>query len=146
MVFYKIIQDQKITDVGFVFLKWNAKRQELVYTRAGDAEFIQSSDGERVYHTAWLNRSPVQDRYPSISAIVIDREEYEQLKAQLEIDEYVEIPEDPGPAYVPPEQPDDEVETMDASKMRQIILEQKEQISMLTGCILELSEIVYGEE
>lgn len=142
-MYYKIIQNNMIIDVGFVFLKWNTTYHRLFICDPKEVQFVQSSDELTLYHCQWMKTPPAEATgYVTADVIIISKEEYDTLKEQLDIDGEIEIPDEPVP--VPPSEPEPEpAQPMSAAEMRQIILQQKEQIALLTDCILEMSEVVY---
>ena len=147
MTYYKIIQDDTITDAGFCFLKEN-KKGTLLYCEIDDAQLMQSYDGNKLYHCEWLKNVPTFTDYETCEAVVIDEAEYNDIVAYLDDGEEVPVtPDEPEP--VEPDEPEDEEDTeekpMTLAEMREKITEQEETIAMLTDCILEMSEIIYGE-
>lgn len=153
MTYYKIIKDGQAVDAAFTFLRFDERLGRLIGCEARDAQYVQSMDGETVYRVGWLN--PLQNgapAYETCECVLINAQEYDDLKAVLEDGETVqeptedaEAPEE-GQGEVPEEgQPEDEEKPLTVAQMREIISKQQEQIAMLTDCILEMSEVVYGE-
>ena len=146
MVFYKIIRDESVIDAGFVFLKWNEKRHRMYICDVDEGQFVQSFKGDTIYTAEWLKPAPAEaGTYETVQVVVIDAAEYDELKAYLEDGEDVPvIPVPPEPEPEPEPEPDDEPEhQMTVAEMRQHIVEQDEQIALLTECILEMSEVIY---
>lgn len=149
MGYFKAVYDGLILDVY--------DEKDMVYIRddpfagkvrcaKGDNPFgVLSSDGGVIYALH------AREGYQEVSLIAFDdATEYDTLRAELDAQhtpEYVEPeePEDPDP--------DDQTEAaMSASEIRVRIVELQEKLNavtaqneMLTECLLEMSEVVYGE-
>ena len=150
MTYYKIIKDGMAVDAGFTFLRWDDRHGRLMGCDAQEAHFIQSGDGHTVYRAGWLNPVPdtVKGRFETVVAAIIDRQEYEDLRAVLDSGETVPEPteEETLPDETPAETEETESEKpMTVQQMREKIAAQEASIAMLTECLLEMSEIVYGE-
>ena len=149
MTYYKIIVDGSAVDAAFTFLRWDERLNRLLGCEPEDANFIQSHDGNTVYRAEWLNPVPerVKGRFETVDAAIIDRQEYEDLRAVLDSGETV--PEPTEEETLPDETPADTEETeaekpMTVQQMREKIAAQEASIAMLTECLLEMSEIVYA--
>lgn len=154
MSYYKIIRDGCVVDANNVFLKWQEKHKTLMVCQPEDGQFIQSGDQSEVYRVSWLNPAPesVGSQYDYIDAKEIDQEEYERLREILDEGEQPMESEPEQPPVVEDEQEqiaDDPV--MGIDEMRRALVEVRqqnkellEQNEMLTGCLLEISEIIYG--
>ncbi len=147
MHFYKIIKDDAVIDVGFVFLNWSEKHGCMIACDVSEAQFAQSSDELKAYHDNWLK--PVPETYTDYEAaqvVIIEEDEYEELRARLINGETIS-PDDIEPEIIEPEPeevtPDDEDKPLTIAEMRQIITEQQNKIKLLSDCLLEMSEIVY---
>ena len=139
MTFFKIIQNNTVIDVGNVFLRWNKKRNRFYICDVNEAEFAQSSDQTKIYKDYWLKASPVEAEDASI--VVIDRDQYDEIRALLEDGQQIEIPPEP-PKDVPEQRPSTKLEEekpLTISEMRQMIKEQQEQILILKDKIQEMS-------
>lgn len=149
MSYFKVVQGGVVIDAGEMFLRWQEKNRVMVSCEPERAQFIRSYDGETIWRVAWLNPAPQEaGSYETVEAALIDRQEFLDLRAQLDEGEVVPEPEpivpEPEPEPEPdPEQPDAE-KKMTVEEMRQRIKEQDAEILMLTECLLEMSEIVYG--
>ncbi len=151
MTYYKIVQDGTVIDAGFVFLKWNEKHHCMFCCDVNEAQFIQSYDQAAVYQVEWLNAAPASaGQFDTVDAVVISETEFDEIRALLDDGETV-IDEPEQPIEQPPDEPEQQgseepaERPMTVAEMRQVISEQQEQIAMLTDCILEMSEVVYGE-
>lgn len=98
MKFYKIIKDNKIIDCNYLFFKYQMKNNLILSCDLQEANFLQSSDGTKLYHPKWL--APVPDgfnNYEIIDAEIISKEEYDEILQDLELGlekDYIEyIPE-----------------------------------------------------
>lgn len=151
MTYYKIIMDGSAVDAGFTFLRWDDRHSRLMGCDAQDAHFIQSGDGHTVYRVGWLNPVPdaAKGLFDTVEAAIINQQEYDDLRAMLDSGETV--PEPDGGESQPDAQPDDSEEgpasekPLSVQQMREKIAEQEATIAMLTECVLEMSEVVYGE-
>lgn len=151
MTFYKIIRDGEVVDAAYTFLQWNERHLCMMVCEPRDAQFVQSFDGEHVYHVAWLNPVPeaLDGRYETVEAMLIDQQEYDDLRAVLDDGEIVLVPpEETEQPDNPPVEPDEDDEPQDkpmtVQEMRDKIKEQEEAIAFLTDCILEMSVMVYA--
>lgn len=154
MSYYKIIAGGKVLDVNDVYLRWQASHGVMLACDAADAQFICPRDGSAVWHPAWLNPVPAGAVYDGdIEAAEVDADEYASLLAQLDAGSVVENPgenvedtagdtagdaaEDSGGSS--PAAPS-------AVDIKALLEEQKalrEQVQLLTECLLEMSEEVY---
>ena len=155
MTYFKIINNGEAVDAGWMWLQYNTRHRCLMACEPRDAHYVQSYDGATVYRVGWLNPVPEgAPTYPEADARIIDPEEYNDLIEILDEGETVPEPDEPEPEPDEPDEGDDqepdEGETperpMTLQEMRAKIAEQEETISMLTECLLEMSEIVYGGE
>lgn len=152
MTFYKIIRDGEVVDAAFTFLQWNERHSCMMACEPRDAQFVQSYDGESIYRVAWLNpvSGELAERYETVETAMIDRQEYEDLRAVLDDGETVPLPpETEEPPDKPPEEPPEEPEEpgerpMTVQEMRDKIREQEEMLQILTECVLEMSEVIYA--
>lgn len=151
MAYFKIIQNDNVIDVGYVFLKWNKKYSQPYACDVQDAELVMSEVHYKVYHPEWLKKPPEEATgYEEAIVTVINETEYRDLLDQLfTSEEPVPIPK---PEDVTPEEEEDydrdkpeEERPVSVPEMRRIIADQQAQIEMLTDCILEMSEVIYNE-
>ncbi len=146
MNYYKILKDGMVIDVNYVFLRWQEKHRILIGCEAADAQYIQSSDGMEVYRVRWLN--PVNSDapvFPVVEAEEISEEEYLELRKQLDEGLTPVEPEPEPPAEPELEEPELPAETvMTVGEMRREILRLREENEFLSGCLLEMSEVVYA--
>lgn len=162
MNYYKIIENGTVIDANYVFLKWQKKNNILVGCVPSEANFIQSSDQEKVWRVDWLIPAEAgAGEYPTATAVEITKEEYDELRAQLDAgQEPVEpepfVPEEPSEPEDTGEQAGEKVMSVEEMRRRIVVLEtaleeqkqingeQMERNDFLEGCLLEMSEIVYG--
>lgn len=143
MNYFKVVEDGKVIDVGFTFLKWNEKRNRFFLCSIEEAQFAQGLHDD-VYHAYWFRKAPAAaGTYPEHDIVMINDVEFDELKALLDDGEVIEEPDIPAPVQPEPVIPSDE-KPMTVAEMRQTILAQQEQIDILTECILEMSELVYN--
>lgn len=81
-MYYKIIKDGNVIDVSdkLSFMRWQDKFSRMIYCRMEEAQAIQSSDGETIWHEISLAPVPV-DGYDTVTAVPIDEREYRSLRA-----------------------------------------------------------------
>lgn len=162
MNYYKIIENGTVIDANFVFLKWQKKNNILIGCDASEANFIQSTDQEKVWKVDWLVPAEAgAGDYPSITAVEITKEEYDELRAQLDEGLNPAVPDEEPEVPSEPEDTEDEApaeSVMSVEEMRRKITmletaleeqkiingEQMERNDFLEGCLLEMSEVVYG--
>ena len=100
-----------------------------------DAQGVASLDGSEIYQ---LDGKPSLDLDNGLTAFTMYEAEYE---------EWIETHGVPDPEDEDPEIPEgDEDVPMTRAELTAKVQEQEETIAMLTECILEMSEIVYGGE
>lgn len=151
MTYFKIAKDGTVIDANINFLKWNSKHRCMFVCDVSEAEFAQSYDQTTIYHDNWLKPVPsAVTQYEVATVAVISATEYDEIRAMLDDGETIpDVPDEPPVEPDDGQQDDDsddgEDRPMTVAEMRQIITEQQEQIAMLTDCILEMSEVVYGE-
>lgn len=149
-MYYKIIRDGQVVDAGYMWLRWQRKNRIMLHCEPSEAQFVMAHDGNTIYRVQWLNPAPAEaGTYEVVEAAIIDRQEYLDLRAVLDDGETVPVPEPviPEPEQEPePDLEEPEVKRpMTVQEMRERIKSQDEQIMLLTECILEMSEIIYGE-
>ena len=143
MTYYKIIKDGQAVDAAFTFLRWDERLGRLIGCEARDAQYVQSMDGETVYRVGWLN--PLQNgapAYETCECVLINAQEYDDLKAVLEDGETVqeptadaETPEE-GQSEAPEEgQPEGEEKPLTVAQMRAKIAELEEMLDIIMGVI-----------
>lgn len=156
MNFYKVIQNNTVIDVGFMYMKWYERHCCMIYCDISEAQFIQSSDQTKIWRVQWLNPAPKEaGEYEVVDAVEISEEEYNDLYKKLELGEKVTVEPDRSNDAVSEEEteqaPPVPLETvMDPAEQRRRIIALEKQLSdqkarndFLEECILELSEIVY---
>ena len=147
MRYYKILNNGMVVDANFVFLKWAQNGAGVPFLTTCDieeAQYIQSYDQKEIYRVRWLN--PVDDggMFPTVEAVLIDEEEYNEIREQL--DDGEPIP-DPDPEPDPDPNPE-EVMTVEIMRRKIIELEEKnaekdEHIEFLEDCLMEMANEVY---
>lgn len=135
MTYYKLIRENIVFDAGSMWLRWQPKNRIMLRCEPSEAQFVIGSD-ETIYRVQWLNPAPAEaGQYEVIEAAIIDRQEYDDLRAVLDDGETVPVPEpvipEPEPEPEPdPEQPEQE-KPMTVQEMREKITTQEQQISEL---------------
>ncbi len=141
MTFFKVIKDNQIIDAGSTFLKWNVKWQQLFACDAEDGQFVLSLK-EIVYHDDWMRRCVFEiSNVEEARVVCIEQKEYEEIRELLSDNEIIDIPVEEYPIEVEPEPVQPEKQKT-VNEMRTLLKEQQQQIDLLTGCILELSELI----
>lgn len=153
MIFYKILADGKVLDVNDVFLRWQPKHGVMLVCDPAKAEFICPRDCSGYYHPSWLNKPPEGAVYDGeIDAEEITEAEYRALLEQLEAGGTVVNPE-PDPGGEDTGTGDNETSDSGGQQkptvadMKQLVdtcADLRKQVQMLTDCVLEMSEEVYG--
>lgn len=153
MTYYKIVEDGKITGAGYTpdLRKVQAKHLILVTATESDAEYIQVD--EELYRDNWFAAPKYLELpYKTAKITVITKEEYDSIKEAMQQDEEIfDEPDDEGDSDSgeEPAGEGEEEETLPSARERLRQLEEQveslqETNDMLTDCLLEMSEIVYG--
>lgn len=150
-MFYKVIQDNIITEVGYKCLRWQNKNKLLLGCDASIAQYIMTDIGN-IYETEWLQyKVDNMPRYPMVNAIQITEEEYKALSALLTIQENIPLPENldaESEVEEDEEQPTPEIMNMSTASGLLIELTKKynellAHSALLEECVLELSQELY---
>lgn len=135
-MYYKIISEGKIVDAcdGLNYVRWQEKNRIFLSCEAEDAEGIVTSNGADIY---LLPDVEAVEGFAYATATEITEEEYTALRDELDAG---------GTVIEPDEDPDGD----SPGKTRLRLLEEQvaelaEANAMLTECLLEMSEVVYGE-
>lgn len=149
MIFYKILADGKVLDVNDVFLRWQPKHGVMLVCDPAKAEFICPRDCSGYYHPSWLNKPPEGAVYDGeIDAEEITEAEYRALLEQLEAGGTVVNPEpDPGGTGGDNTSDNGGQQKPAVADIKQLVdtcAGLQKQVQMLTDCLLEMSEEVYG--
>ena len=144
MTFFKIVQNNQVTDAGFVFLQWNEVHHEFNICDVDHGQFVQNYKQTKIYSASWLKPAPQEaGSYERAEVVVITEQEYFDLIAQLDEGEEIIEPEEPMPDVHPAPEPEEEI-PMTLAEMRETIKSQAEQITFLENCLMEMSEFVYS--
>ena len=133
MTFCKMLKNDKVVNIGCVFLKWNIKRHRMNVCSVDEGQFVQSYDEKTIYKDSWLKPAPEEAKnFEEAKIVVIDQIEFDDLKELLNEGEevLVEKPEPLPSPQVLTEEPVEE-KPMSIAEMRQIIAEQQKQIDLL---------------
>ena len=153
MKYYKVISNGVVIDANYIWLKWQTKHRILLGCEPHEANYIQSSDQEKVWRVQWLNPVPVgAPTFETVEAVEISEEEYLEIRKQLddgfEVVVPEEIPEEEIPEDTTTEVPS--IEVMTPEEMRRKIVhleaalaEQAKTNEVLTECLLEMSALIY---
>ena len=148
MRYFKIIQDGNIIGCGANFIRWFPRTRRFAICDMEQAQGVMDSLTEQLFHTNWLYEIPAEAgiTFPEAEVVLIDADEYNDIYEYLSDGEPIPIPEpEPEPTPPEPEPEPEEQPRMTVQEMREKIAEQEDQIAMLTECLLEMSEIVYGD-
>lgn len=143
MTYYKIIQNDRVIDAGFTFLKWNERRQRLNLCDEDQAQFVQSYDQKKIFRDVWLKPFPKCDIvFENAQVFIITQEEFEDIRALLDGDEEIPVLSDSPEETIQVVEPVKPVEEtpLSISEMRRIIQEQQAQITILAQKLTEVSE------
>lgn len=95
MIYYKIIKNNTIIDVNNELFCYLPKHKNIISCDKQMAQLIRTSDEKTFYTTEWLLPLPEwAPYYEKVEAIIISKQEYLQLKKDLEVQEIIEIKED----------------------------------------------------
>lgn len=148
-MFLKILLDGMIIDVisNPQYVRYQVRNHLVLLSDKAEAFGILSSDRKTIFHLKELQEMPEAFDYPTVTAVEITKEEYEELRKQLETDGEIENIE--PDEKTEPEQPPETV--MSPTDMRLKIKELTETVetlaqknAMLEECLLEMSEVVYA--
>ena len=133
-MYYKIVSDGQVVDAsdGLKYVRWQEKNRIFLSCAESEADGIVTSDGADIY---LLASSEPRDGYAYAVVSEIGEDEFLALRDELDAGAEIE---------------DGSEESGDtAAKTRLRLLEEQvaalqEVNDMLTECLLEMSEIVYG--
>lgn len=153
MKYYKVISNGVVIDANYMWLKWQTKHRILLGCEPHEANYIQSSDQEKVWRVQWLNPVPADaPTFETVEAVEISEEEYLEIRKQLDDGFEVVVPEEIPPEEVPEDTTIEapSVEVMTPEEMRRKIVhleaalaEQAKTNDILTECLLEISAVIY---
>jgi len=134
-MYYKIISDGQIVDAsdGLKYVRWQEKNRLFLTCEENEAEGIATSDGADIY---LLPASEAREGYRYAAVAEIGEEEYLALREELDAGRQIADDGDAGQ------------EGTEAKTRLRLLEEQVAALAevndMLTECLLEMSEIVYG--
>lgn len=148
-MFFKIIENNLITDVGNTYLYWQKKNRTLLGCKREKASYIKTDNGN-VYESEWLR--PVLDgapRYRKVVAEIITEKEYNQLKQVLQKEESIPVPQE-EPIVEEQYQEPKPAKLLDYASATALLFSLTEQYNelikrnqFLEDCLLELSQELY---
>lgn len=98
MNYYKVIINDIIVDAGHTFLRWVDRNHFFLECGIEEAEFVQSTSGEIIWRDTWMNKvlsnEPV---YELAEIVIVDEEEYNELRKSLDANLHLEVTEDVPP-------------------------------------------------
>ena len=136
-MYYKIVSGGVIVDAcdGLSYVRWQEKNHLWLTCDEPDADGIISSSGTDIY---LLDTAEPMEGYSVASVTEITETEYITLREEL----------DAGDTIIDPDgesEPDTPAKTR-LSQLEEQVASLQEVNDMLTECILEMSEIIYGGE
>jgi len=137
MMYYKIIQNGQVIGAGCTFLKWNAAKRRFFYCGVDDAERVQDTITERLYHAEWLALSPPEAGQADEAAVeIITASEYDEIIALLIDGETIQEPDDPEPEPIqePVQEPEPE-RPMTVAEMRSAVAEMDDVLNIILGVV-----------
>lgn len=167
-MFYKIILDKKIVDAqeGLRYVRANPRNSVLLSCKPDEihmANGILSSDDSVIWHLEGLPEFSCGD-YDTVQAVEIEEDEYISLLDKLGQGSEIENPNDENNNETEPDNETNENEEITETDSEQEVLERqttievmlkldtltkqvadlKSENEMLSDCLIEMSEIVYG--
>ena len=148
MVYLKLQRDNTVVGATAIedphYLKYQERNHMIVMCPESEATGILANDVNTMYHLA--GRDELQGvEEPLLDAYFIDVYEYELIVENLDDDDIINPPE-------PSEDDQEDDEYMTPEVMRTKILELSELVTelqdaneFLSDCLIEMSEVVYGE-
>lgn len=134
-MYYKIISEGQIIDAAtdLNYVKWQEKNRLFLSCDEGGADGIISSNGADIY---LLTEKETGEDLPVVEIVEIGEEDYLALKEEI----------DAGNSVEQPGEQDDEVNIHKTrlKRLEEEVEELRAANEMLTECLLEMSEIVYG--
>lgn len=148
-MFYKIIKNNTVIDIGSRFLYWQARNKILLGCEVETANYLLT-DLEKIYETYWL-QTPPEDalRYENVFAVEINEEDYNVLQKLLLQEETIPVFE---PIIETQESPPEEEaqRPMTMANASTLLLELMDKYNelltrnaLLEECVLELSQELY---
>jgi hypothetical protein len=156
MSFYKILADGKVLDVNDVFLRWQPRHGVMMICSPEKAQFVCPRDCSAYYHASWLNEPSEGAVYDGdIECEEIGETEYKELLEKLDAGGTVKNPEpDTGEDGSGDTGPGEDNTGDSGGQQKPTVVDMKQlvetcaglqkQVQMLTDCVLEMSEEVYG--
>lgn len=145
MRYFKIIKENNVIEVSTILIRIDRNHNIPFNSDINKAQFVQSRNGETLYHDNWLRS--VQDvtyDYEPATIIEINQSEYEELEAMLEEYETLQVELKPDTETITQEiceeyENNKEEKPMSISEMRAKIEELTDLVSKLTSVISKLN-------
>ena len=142
MNYYKIYKDGMIVDVNHLFFRYQTKYGRIVPCQPRDAQLITDSKRTKFYTTNWL--LPIEKEIPgviSIEAEEISKEEYLELKAELDLGKPVQpAPLEEAPVEVIREEAKAPERVFTPFEVKALLKNMEERIAKLESQINELTK------
>ena len=135
-MYYKIVSDGTIVDAvsGLNYVRWQEKNRLWLSCSEANADGVISYNGEDIY---LLEGAEAREGMIFVTVTEITKEEYIEIREEL----------DAGGEIIDPDGKDTEPDTPGKTRLAQLeeqVATLQEVNDMLTECLLEMSEIVYG--
>lgn len=132
MTYFKVVQASKVISVGSAFLKWNTNKHRLFICNVDEGQFVQTFDEKYIFRDTWMKQPPAEAKeYPYANIIIIDKNEYDDLKPLFEEVDHIDIQEQETVQLIEPVQAPQTEQPMSISEMRETLIKQQEQIDSL---------------
>ena len=134
-MYYKIISEGQIIDAStdLNYVKWQEKNRLFLSCDAESSDGIISSNGADIY---LLTEKETGEDLPVAEIVEIDEEEYLALKEEIDAGNSVEQPGE--------QEGETNTHKTRLKRLEEEVEELRAANEMLTECLLEMSEIVYG--
>ena len=150
MTYYKLVSGELIVDaICDDDARWIVENRHNYSTFTGsqaEASGVLSSDGSKVWHIEGKPAFHDFPQYPTVQLVEVEQVEYDALIEELTANGAINVPGDPMDDTSPGADDAQRVAKLPAiAALEKMVAELLQQNEMLTECLLEMSEVVYGE-
>lgn len=139
MKYFKIIKENKVIEVSTLLIRIDQNHNLPFSCEIDKAQFVQSRNGETLYHDSWLRSvRNINFSYQDATIIEIDQNEYEELEALLGDYETVDVELRPDTEVI--EEQNFSTENIEEKPMS--ISEMRTKIEELTGLVDKLTSVI----
>lgn len=143
-MYYKIISQGQIIDAApddqLNYVRWQDKNGMFLSCTPELADGIVSTGGDEIYLLEGSSAGAVLPDAPVITLAEITEEEYLEIRDELDAGQAIVIPDAEEPSGEDSPKPQTRLAQLESQ-----VADLVEQNAMLVECILEMSEVVYGE-